>query len=59
MSTEGRIKYTYNHPVKEGVTLEVVGIEEKVEGDTTYVRRIDGYIVDILTANITNKETLS
>jgi hypothetical protein len=59
MSTEGRIKYTYNHPVKEGVTLEVVGIEEKVEGDTTYVRRIDGYIVDIPTTNITNKETLS
>lgn len=59
MSTEGRIKYTYNHPIKEGVTLEVVGIEEKVEGDTTYVRRIDGYIVDIPTTNITNKETLS
>ena len=59
MSTEGRIKYTYNHPVKEGVTLEGVGIEEKVEGDTTYVRRIDGYIVGIPTTNITNKETLS
>jgi hypothetical protein len=59
MSTENRIKYTYNHPVKEGVQLEVVGKEEKIEGDTTYVRRIDGYIVDIPTANITNKETIS
>jgi hypothetical protein len=58
--TEGRIKYTYNHPVKEGVTLEVVGTgEEKVEGDTTYIRRIDGYILDVPTANITNKESLS
>lgn len=53
-----RVRYTYNHPVKEGVTLEVVGKEEKIEGDTTYVRRIDGYIIDIPTANITNKETL-
>lgn len=53
-----RVRYTYNHPVKEGVTLEVVGKEEKIEGDTTYVRRIDGYIIDIPTANIINKETL-
>lgn len=59
MSTDGRIRYTYNHPVKEGVVLEVVGTEERVEGDTTLVRRVDGYIIDIPTANITNKEQLS
>ena len=37
MSTENRIKYTYSHPTKEGVTLEVVGKEAKVEGDTTNI----------------------
>ncbi len=59
MSTENRIKYTYSHPNKEGVTLEVVGKEEKVEGDTTYIRRIDGYIVDVPTANIITSESIS
>lgn len=57
--TAGRIKYTYNHPVKEGVVLEVIAVEEKVEGDYTFVRRLDGIIVDIPTANITNKENLT
>lgn len=59
MSTENRIKYTYSHPNKEGVTLEVVGKEVKVEGDTTYIRRIDGYIVDVPTANIITSESIS
>tara|TARA_B110000285_G_C14904813_1_gene505033 strand:- start:30 stop:209 length:180 start_codon:yes stop_codon:yes gene_type:complete len=59
MSTDGRKKYTYNHPVKEGVELEVIGTEERVEGEYTYVRRLDGIIVDMPTANITNKEVLN
>tara|TARA_X000000950_G_C13664676_1_gene557400 strand:- start:28 stop:207 length:180 start_codon:yes stop_codon:yes gene_type:complete len=59
MSSDGRVRYTYNHPVKEGVVLEVVGVEERVEGEYTLVRRLDGIIVDIPTANITNTETLN
>jgi|TARA_B100001094_G_C17425836_1_gene436794 hypothetical protein len=59
MSTEGRIKYTYSHTTKEGVTLEVVGKEEKIEGDTTYIRRIDGYIIDVPTVNIITSEPIS
>lgn len=52
-------KITYTHPTKEGVSLEVVGTIERVEGDTTYVRRIDGYIVDFPTANITEEVDLT
>lgn len=59
MSTDGRKKYTYNHPVKEGEVLEVVGTDERTEGAYTMVRRLDGIIVDIPTANITNTEELS
>ena len=59
MSTDGRNKYTYTHPVKEGVELEVIATEERVQGEYTYFRRLDGIIVDIPTANIINKEVLS
>ena len=38
---------------------EVVGKEAKVEGDTTYIRRIDGYIIDVPTANIITSESIS
>ena len=33
--------------------------EKRVEGEYTYVRRLDGIIVDMPTANITNKEVLN
>jgi hypothetical protein len=33
-------------------TLEVAGTIDRVEDGRTYVRRIDGYIVDMPTANI-------
>ena len=59
MSTENRTKYTDSHPTKEGVTLEVIGKEAKVEGDTTFIRRIDGYIIDVPTANIITSESIS
>lgn len=45
-------KITYVHELKDEVNLEVVGTIEKVEGGRTYVRRIDGYIVDMPTKNI-------
>jgi len=51
-----KIKYT--HPMKPDVTLEVVGIVERVEGDTTYVRRIDNCLVDFPTANITEETNI-
>lgn len=61
MSTEtaGRKKITYNHPVKEGVVLEVIGTVDAVTDTTTFVQRLDGIVVDIPTTNITNTETLS
>lgn len=61
MSTEtaGRKKITYNHPIKDGVVLEVIGTINEVNDTTTFVRRLDGIIVDIPTANITNTETLT
>ena len=57
--TEGRKKITYNHQIKEGVVLEVIGTINEVNDTTTFVRRLDGIIVDIPTANITNTETLT
>lgn len=56
MDTKVRIKY--KHPVKEGVELEVVGFINAVTEDTTFVTRIDGYPIDILTANIISQEVL-
>lgn len=45
-------KITYVHELKDEVNLEVVGTVEKVEDGRTYVRRIDGYIIDMPTENI-------
>jgi hypothetical protein len=45
-------KITYAHELHEEQTLEVAGTIEKVEGGRTYVRRLDGYIVDMPTENI-------
>ena len=59
MSTDGRKKYTYNHPVKEGVELEVIATEERVEGEYTYVRRLDGIIVDMPTATLAEMDVVN
>lgn len=53
-----KVKIVYKHPIKEGVELEVVGWVSEVTEDTTFVTRIDGYPIDILTANIVSRETL-
>lgn len=60
-----KIKYTYLHPLagvegsgKEGVQLEVAGTFEGIEGDNTLVRRLDGLLIDIPTANIISANTL-
>lgn len=57
--TEMRIKYTYRHQTKEGVELEVIGTEERIQDGKTLIRRIDGYIVDVPTDNILTKEELN
>ena len=53
-----KVRIIYNHPVKEGVQLEVVGFVNAVTEDTTFVTRIDGYPIDILTANIISQDVL-
>ena len=53
-----KVKVTYNHPIKEDVQLEVVGWIDRVEGDTTWVKRIDGYMIDIPSANIISQNVL-
>ena len=54
MSTKVRI--TYQHPVREDETLEVVGVINEVTDDTTFVTRIDGYPIDIPTDKIITNE---
>jgi hypothetical protein len=60
-----KIKYTYLHPLsgvegsgKDGVTLEVAGTFIGTEGDNTFIRRIDGLVIDIPTANIISANTV-
>jgi len=53
-----KVRVTYNHPNKEGVQLEVVGWIDRVEGDITWVKRIDGYMIDIPSANIISQDVL-
>jgi hypothetical protein len=53
-----KVKIVYKHPIKEGVELEVVGWVNEVTENTTFVTRIDGYPIDILTANIVSQEVL-
>lgn len=60
-----KIKYTYLHPLsavegsgKEGVQLEVAGTLIGTEGDNTLVRRLDGLVIDIPTANIISANTV-
>lgn len=60
-----KFKYTYLHPLagvegsgKEGVQLEVAGTFERIEGDNTIVRRLDGLLIDIPTVNIISANTI-
>lgn len=52
-------KITYVHELKDGVNLEVVGTIDRVEDGRTYVRRIDGYIIDMPTDNIIEEVEIS
>lgn len=53
-----KVRITYNHPVKDGVTLEVVGWVYDSSDETTYVKRLDGYNIDIPTGNILTNEAV-
>lgn len=53
-----KVRITYSHPAKEGVELTVVGWVDRVEGDITWVRRIDDYMIDVPTANIISQDVL-
>jgi hypothetical protein len=53
-----KVRITYTHPVKPDVQLEVVGWVNDVTDDTTFITRIDGYPIDIPTANIISQEVL-
>lgn len=55
---ENKVRITYHHPVKEGETLEVVGWVLEANDETTYVKRIDGYSIDVPTANIISKDII-
>jgi hypothetical protein len=50
-----KYRITYNHEIKDGVVLEVVGTKEREEDGRMYIRRIDGIIVDMPTTNITEE----
>lgn len=50
-----RYRITYTHELKPEVVLEVVGTKEREEDGRMYIRRIDGIIVDMPTANITEE----
>lgn len=53
-----KVRITYSHPAKEGVELTVVGWVDRVEGDITWVRRIDDYMIDVPTENIISQDVL-
>lgn len=53
---ETKVRITYEHPVKEDVELEVVGFVYHTDDTTTYVKRIDGYSIDIPTDKILTNE---
>lgn len=54
-----KVRITYEHPAKEGVQLEVVGEVYDTSEDTTFVKRVDGYSIDVPTANIIKTEELA
>lgn len=53
-----KVRIKYKHPIKDDVELDVVGWISEVTEDTTFVTRIDGYPIDILTVNIVSQEVL-
>lgn len=53
---ETKVRITYQHPMKEDVDLEVVGFVYDQDDTTTYVKRIDGYSIDIPTDKILTNE---
>ena len=53
-----KVRIKYKHPVKADVELEIVGSISEVTENSTFVTRIDGYVVDIPTANIIKQEIL-
>jgi hypothetical protein len=53
-----KVRIRYKHQIKDDVELEVVGWISEVTEDTTFVTRIDGYPIDILTVNIVSQEVL-
>lgn len=55
---EQKVRIKYKHPAKEGEELEVVGWVYSVDDTTTFVKRIDGYSIDIPTANILSQDVL-
>lgn len=55
---ETKVKIVYKHPIKEDVNLEVVGVIYNTDDTTTYIKRIDGYSIDIPTANIISTDAV-
>ena len=53
-----KVRIRYKHQIKDDVELEVVGWISEGTEDTTFVTRIDGYPIDILTVNIVSQEVL-
>ena len=53
-----KVRIRYKHQIKDDVELEVVVWISEVTEDTTFVTRIDGYPIDILTVNIVSQEVL-
>ena len=55
-----KVRVTYQHPVKENVILEVVGIlESELTADVVLVRRLDGVLVDIPRLNVLKTDQLA
>jgi len=50
-----KYRITYTHELKPEITLEVVGTKEREEDGRIYIRRIDGMIIDMPVANITEE----
>jgi len=55
---ENKVRITYKHPAKEDEELVVVGWVNDITEDTTFITRVDGYPIDIPTANIISQEVL-
>lgn len=53
---ETKVRITYQHPVREDDELEVVGFVYNTDETTTYVKRIDGYSIDIPNDKILTNE---